>query len=50
MPFDTACSTSSSLINRELSAISVIPSIKALIPFPDPPPEMEIFTSGFSFM
>src|SRR5262249_10919524 len=34
---------------REDIAISLIPSTKALIPIPEPPPEREIFRPGLRF-
>jgi hypothetical protein len=47
---DFASSSSSFFISREDMATCVVLSMRALMPFPDPPPEMEMFTSGFFFM
>ena len=50
VPFSTAALTSSCLMNREELAMSVVPSMIALIPLPLPPPETLIFTPSFAAM
>ncbi|MBT9165136.1 MAG: hypothetical protein DDT23_01151 [candidate division WS2 bacterium] len=46
IPFSLAAAISSVLIVLDDWAISVVPSIKAFMPTPEPPPATEIFTLG----
>ena len=49
-PLDLASSISSFFISRDDMAICVVLSMRALMPLPDPPPEIAMFTLGFFFM